>query len=325
MAFAGNSFCVYAATVGLFGMSNKDVSALYPTLVTPAFWGFLIWPVIFGLQGCFTLLQLLPQYREEPMLVNGISYYYAVACVFQGAWAVIFSHAMLETSLVMVIGTLVALVLLERSSAKYPPRSMLEFVVFRAPFGVHQAWMWVVVLVGINLIAVERSGGNRPLEIAVAAGSFCVLGAVALHSVLREGWLIPAVVSWAFWSISDNIVRRSAVYEERYGEEARMTLVAAARALAVLSLGSTVVLALRMIREMKVLVMLSPQLDFDATDESVVLPQSSARDVNTTLLRDHGSRIFPERPNIIPNILANIPGETELPPYRAPTPGPTGR
>ena len=67
MAFAGNSFCVYAATVGLFGMSNKDVSALYPTLVTPAFWGFLIWPVIFGLQGCFTLLQLLPQYREEPM------------------------------------------------------------------------------------------------------------------------------------------------------------------------------------------------------------------------------------------------------------------
>ena len=76
---------------------------------------------------------------------------------------------------------------------------------------------------------------------------------------------------------------------------------------------------------MKVLVMLSPQLDFDATDESVVLPQSSARDVNTTLLPDPGSRIFPERPNMIPNILANIPGETELPPYRAPTPGPTGR
>ena len=67
VAFAGNLFCVYAATVGLFGMSNKAVSALYPTLVTPAFWGFLIWPLIFGLQGCFTILQLLPQYREEPM------------------------------------------------------------------------------------------------------------------------------------------------------------------------------------------------------------------------------------------------------------------
>ena len=98
---------------------------------------------------------------------------------------------------------------------------MSEFVVFRAPFGVHQAWMWVVVLLSINLVAVERSGGNRPLEIAVAAGSFCVLGAVAVRSVLREGWLIPAVVSWGGDVPNPIMLRNNGVgqwMEEREGK-----------------------------------------------------------------------------------------------------------
>ena len=57
-AFAGPKVLLY-----------REDGEVYPTLITPAGWAFGIWGAIFGLQGCFTAMQLLPQYRAKPLLV----------------------------------------------------------------------------------------------------------------------------------------------------------------------------------------------------------------------------------------------------------------
>lgn len=50
----------------------SSVSALYPTLFTPAGWAFSIWGLIFTLEGAFAVYQCTPMARASPLVQKGI-------------------------------------------------------------------------------------------------------------------------------------------------------------------------------------------------------------------------------------------------------------
>jgi hypothetical protein len=259
-------------------MSNIDASWVYPTLITPAGWAFGIWGAIFGLQGCFTALQLLPQYRSKPLLVKGIKYHFTLACICQATWAVVFSRHMMMWSLLLTTAILFALVSLQRSIQRYPAHSISDFLVLKAPFHLHVAWSFVVVVLNVNMVIVQRGPDNRAIQIGHAVGSFVVLAAGAGIAVLRRDWWLPLVVSWTFWSIAWNLSHPKPAIEELIGPAVLGRFVVAAEVLATISSLSAAVLAMQALQEIRASVMLAPQLDF-ATEEFVTFSGPGTRAV----------------------------------------------
>jgi hypothetical protein len=310
-AFLANWICTYGSTCRTFGMSNIDASWVYPTLITPAGWAFGIWGAIFGLQGCFTAMQLLPQYRAKPLLVNGIACYFSVACTCQAVWAIVFSRHMMIWSLVMTTGILVALVMLLRSMERYRAQTISDYVILKAPFHLHFAWIFVVVVLNVNMIIVQRGADNSTIQVVHAVGSFVVLAVGASVAALRAyGW-IPAVVSWTFWSIAWNLSHPKPQLEALIGSVVLGRFVFAAVVLATMSSLSAAVLATQGFQDIRDSVLLAPTLDFapDLTTGlhgNVVLPGAGTR----TVCANGHEPTLRDNPSVVTRWL------TELPPMR---------
>jgi hypothetical protein len=253
-------------------MSHIDAARVYPTLVTPAGFAFGIWSVIFGLQACFVIMQLLPDYRSMALLVNGIGYRYAAACVLQALWsAFTIPSERMVSSLVLSVLILAVFFTLVRSSSRYPTRTISEYVLLKAPFLLHGAWMCVVVVINVNMIVVQMSPTDSGLQIVVAALSLLVLTLSAIAASLAgDGWL-AAVVCWTLGGIAWNLASPPLLLEERFGFAVLEKFVGAARAFAAVSGGIAAVLGFRGIRATRVALMMAPQHDFEP-DGLVVLP-----------------------------------------------------
>jgi hypothetical protein len=77
----------------IFGLpDNAVLSEKYQTLVTPSGSTFAIWGVIFIAEGIFSVMQMMPKYRNHPMVVEGAKYNFALACFTQVVWTLVFSY-----------------------------------------------------------------------------------------------------------------------------------------------------------------------------------------------------------------------------------------
>lgn len=290
LAFSANCLCTYASTCRSFGMSHIDAALVYPTLVTPTGFSFAIWSVIFGLEACFTLMQLLQEYRSMPLLVKGIGYYNAAACVCQAIWSTCtIPNEMMVGSLVLTVAILAIFFALVRSASRYPTRTISEFLIFKAPFHLHGAWMCVVVVLNVNMIVVQKSPTAIGLQMAVAVLSFMVLASLSIAGALAgDGWL-AVIVCWAFSGIAWNLASPPPLLAQRFAPEALEKFIGAARALAAVNGGIAAVLAFRAFRATRVALMMAPQRDFEP-EGLVVLPlRPITREVERMEFRENPS------------------------------------
>jgi hypothetical protein len=272
VAFAAQSLLTYANACRSFGMSHLDVAWVYPTLVTPADFAFGIWLAVFGLQAYFAVMQLQPDYRSSPLLVKGIGYHYAAACVCQAVWSTCtIPNEMMVSSLVLTAAIVVIFFALVRSLSRYPTQRISEFLIFKAPFYLHGAWICFVAVLNLNMIVVQTSPTNSRLQRSVAALSLVILPLAAIAASLAgDGWL-AAVVCWTFYGIAWNLASPPPLLEQRFAPVVFELLIGAARAFATVSGGVSAVLAFRAFRATRVTLMMAPQREFEP-EGLVVLP-----------------------------------------------------
>lgn len=161
------------------GVSNAELSSKYQTLITPsaAYFGY-IWAIIFLFEGFFAVAQLLPRFKDQPLVEKGIGWVYFMACCAQSAWAITFGYEMMISAFVAMFALLVTLLLIltrqwnviakedkkknttsklgESSDAMEevtedltarPPR--LPYWVLRFPFAVHAGWIGEYLLINL--------------------------------------------------------------------------------------------------------------------------------------------------------------------------------
>jgi hypothetical protein len=94
LAYIANVSIVYAVgPTNLVDLpTNAEVSAEYPSLMTPAGYAFSIWAVIFLSQLVWAIVQLLPSYRSSEMVIDGVGWYYVYICIAQMAWTGFFLY-----------------------------------------------------------------------------------------------------------------------------------------------------------------------------------------------------------------------------------------
>ena len=180
--------------------TNGELSEKYQTLVTPNSTAFLIWAVIFIMQGIFALAQMLPTFRNKPMVVNGVSYWYILTCITQAGWTFAFAYEIIWLSLIFMLLIWVSLmVLLYKQYYTQSDNTLWEFWLLRFPFAIHAGWITAASALNVNVVVVWQDAA-ADIQLAVGIISLAVLHAISvwvLFGIGRANYSIAGVLCWA--------------------------------------------------------------------------------------------------------------------------------
>lgn len=201
-AILGNIFLNYYSNAFPFnGQTMGEVSAKYPTLLTPAGYAFSIWGLIFLALTVYAVWQLLPAQRHLS-LPDAVAKPLTLASVATAGWVVLFAFEHILPSVATMLVILGALIVVygrarRRVLAHSAPRwsSM--------PFALYLGWISVAATINITI-------GLRQLGWQAAENLTVLLTLVLLAVVVGLGLLLsrefrdetPALVgAWALLAI----------------------------------------------------------------------------------------------------------------------------
>ncbi|GIL62699.1 hypothetical protein Vafri_16875 [Volvox africanus] len=207
------------SSVGALGGTNAEVSAKFPTPLTPAGWAFAIWGLIFALEGLGVVYQIMNNgYQEggwKASLVMKIGYGWQVGWLFQDLWQFAFVRESVPgmwLAAFALLGALAAFQLtLHRLSGTtkelrargYAGMPVLAYVFYKLPTAVNAAWLSVAAALGILIVPVSY-GVSREQLVAPAALLAVAVTAGGLWRLLRHRdaaygftliWALSAVAS----------------------------------------------------------------------------------------------------------------------------------
>uniref|UniRef100_A0A7S2UKQ1 Uncharacterized protein n=1 Tax=Attheya septentrionalis TaxID=420275 RepID=A0A7S2UKQ1_9STRA len=209
LAFVANAVVAYGVGVGGWGggLTNAQVSALYPTLLTPASWAFGIWGLIFLCQFVFCLVQFMESFRQTPLVKDGVGLLYNGVVLSQILWTFLFSHMYLRASMAAMTFNLIFLVWILYSQGKHAKknpstRAWRDYFLLQFPFQIHFAWILVATILNINVLLVfETAEVNTQLYTAIACLN--VLSLAASWALFRPcfqalpNYAVALVLAWA--------------------------------------------------------------------------------------------------------------------------------
>lgn len=214
----------YVANIGLvmgvpslFNLpDNAELSDKYQTIVTPAGWAFAIWGVIFTFQAIWATLQLVvPSFRSNPLVLEGVQYNYILVCAVQVAWTFSFALEQMSMSMVWMASILYFLFRILQAQntvmEEFGQESFnANFWLLRFPFTLHLGWIVAATLVNFNVVLVAHSASS-PIQFASAILSLAtalVVGGVSLYKQKEKSTpdvTIPLVLCWALNAISKEL------------------------------------------------------------------------------------------------------------------------
>jgi len=230
-----------------------EVSDLYETLITPAGYAFSIWGLIYFAVAVFAIWQAIPSARDDFLVFNRIGWWFAVSCLFNCLWIVIFVQATvaaiwISTFLLFAIFLSLLMLILrvgvwnraftvvspsatnftefnENALAPTKQPSMLNTVVtyfaVDFAFSIYCAWTTVASILNVSLSLVGSGAyGGAESQSAWAIAILCVAASIFLLMVLlpsKANWAFGFVFTWAAMAISKNEAARSCTNIVNFG------------------------------------------------------------------------------------------------------------
>jgi hypothetical protein len=202
LAIFGNIFLnFYSNKYPFQGQTMGQVSAKYPTLLTPAGYAFSIWGLIFLGLAVYALWQLLPA-QQKIALPDALAKPLALANVATGAWVVLFAYEMILPSvgvMLVILGTLMVVYgrLRRRIFAGAAPTWV------GVPFSLYLGWISVASVINIT-IGLRQAGWQTAdgASVTLTLGLLFVVVTLGLimSRVFRD-MVFPLVVAWALVAI----------------------------------------------------------------------------------------------------------------------------
>mmetsp|Transcript_3239 Transcript_3239/g.5441 ORF Transcript_3239/g.5441 Transcript_3239/m.5441 type:complete len:280 (-) Transcript_3239:1442-2281(-) len=196
--------------------NNATISNKYQTIITPFGFAFSIWGVIFLMQAVFCYVCMLwgEEYSGHPLVVDGVSYYYLLACLAQTAWSPAFTYEKMPLSAVFMGCILIPLIIIavkqndsQTKAMEKNPRLGLFFRgkfywLLQFPFELHLGWIMAAFALNINvvLVADKASSTVQVVAAALSLGVLTVSSLSCLYKVKTPNFTIPSVAIWTtFW------------------------------------------------------------------------------------------------------------------------------
>ncbi len=207
IVFVSLLFYVVVAVVNFMGargiinnMSQKAVSASFPTMITPAGYAFLIWAVIYVLM--FAALMVLMFKSEEDYnskVIRRTSILFWISSVLNVLWTVAFSYKQIWLAMILIVSLFLVLlsVLKKLSGTQTEYRGLFDIAI-----GLYTGWLFVASVVNIAafLVSVNFNFFGKPVLIYSVMLIVTIIIGLLLNKV-HNNPVFYLANSWAFVAI----------------------------------------------------------------------------------------------------------------------------
>ncbi|KAG7346051.1 hypothetical protein IV203_005119 [Nitzschia inconspicua] len=217
---------------GLFGIlpTRWDISKQFETLVTPAEWAYYLWVPILIFECIFAVCQLLPKFRQRPIIQEGTGLFFFYICIIQTAWTLFFAFRLFVLAFVAVVAALLCLAsllasqqLMRGNGGSSRKSNLLEYWLFRFPFYIHAGWLIMCSVVQWSIlfryytsnVGVQLAADIVALGVMLPPSTFFLTGQPS-----GPDFVIPLVIVWSYISIGLELRHPNDDLKELYGHDA---------------------------------------------------------------------------------------------------------
>ena len=185
------------------GMSQKDVSDMFSTLITPSPFAFSIWGLIYSLLIIAVIVMINKTKKGDKYYqgaVNEISVLFWISCILNIVWIIAFSYLLIELSVVFILGFAVTLALICQRLLKVNDG---KHWLLPLTFGIYAGWLFIatVVNVAVMLVKIEWNGFGLPEEIWATIILIVSIILVLLVLFRIRNAAFPLPIAWAYFGI----------------------------------------------------------------------------------------------------------------------------
>ena len=209
-----------ANALPIAGKNTGEVSALYPSLFTPAGFTFSIWGVIYLLLFIFVIYQARGLFGKAneliSKLVTQIGIWFFISCLANASWILVWHHQMISASVLIMMVILFSLIkiYLNLRIGKSTESSNLNYLI-QIPFSVYLGWITVGTIANVSIFLINI--GWKGFGLSPDFWTVLVIGTATAITILtlinRNDIFFSLVILWAFFGI---IFKRIAVSDEPF-------------------------------------------------------------------------------------------------------------
>jgi hypothetical protein len=192
--------------VGLInGLTQKQISDMYQTLITPSPATFSIWSVIYSLLLISVIVMIVKKddaYYQS--VLDQISGLFRVSCILNFAWIVSFSFVLVELSVVFILGFVITLALICRKlfEIRQGKRWLLPL-----SFGLYTGWLVIATVVNIAAALVKLKWDGFGIGNEIWAAIILIIAVLLVIAILLKirNAAFPLPVAWAYFGIYKSV------------------------------------------------------------------------------------------------------------------------
>lgn len=134
------------ATAGLIGgVTTRDVSYMYKSLLTPADYAFSIWALIYVLLAILVFRQMRNEYTRD-----SLGYWFMISCVLNVAWIIAWQLRSIGLSFVIILALLIDLIMLMKTMKGSDLLSSMAI-------GLYTGWINVAMLANLGALFTKNN------------------------------------------------------------------------------------------------------------------------------------------------------------------------
>ena len=188
--------------IGLInGLSQKQISDMYVTLITPSPATFSIWSVIYLLLLISVIVMIVrkndPYYASA---VDEITSLFRISCILNIAWIVAFSYVQIELSVLFIFGFVITLSLICGKLMKIQDKKRW---LLPLTFGIYTGWLFIATVVNIAAALVKLKWNGFGIANDIWSIIILIVAVILVLLVLSKirNAAFPIPVAWAYLGI----------------------------------------------------------------------------------------------------------------------------
>lgn len=181
------------------GVTPEMISDKYPTVMTPAGWGFSIWLLIFIGLLAFSVYQMLPANLER---FRRVRLFYIISCVLNCAWIFFFPREQIGVCLLIIVALLFTLITILNEFRRSGDQT--GSFLTKTVFGLYTGWVTAVMLVNLAIF-LKYVGVGFSATVWNVLGVCLLLLAAGFAVIVRfklGNYLYPLAIAWAATAIA---------------------------------------------------------------------------------------------------------------------------
>ena len=182
-------------------LSQADISAMFPTKITPAGFAFSIWGVIYTLI-LISILWMLYKHKEKRVskVIYSISWLFNLSSLANILWTVSFSYLRLPLSTVLIAVLLGSLTMILFKLTKLDVK---PHFIFPLAYGMYAGWVLIATVVNIAASLVQAGWNGFGLTEVTWANIILLVALVIVFLVTYNttNAIVPLPVAWAYYAI----------------------------------------------------------------------------------------------------------------------------